>query len=277
MKSLVTTSVLAWGVAATAQAGVLFEDGYSTVSGNYSFANDGTPTTSVGTGLSYGLLDTSGGSLDFSLFQTNSNDADSTATNDPDLTDEFLDNADVIYFSVLMQVPDLAAFGNNGGSAYAGFNTTGNNARSYGLGLQVDGAGNITYAADTGSGSANLGGSVAEGETVLLIGRITGWPDSSSYDPPSSFEYVLNPDPAAAEPGTWSSVSAVGNANLLTAHEAYLQVNAFSNSWNDDNKARFLIDELRVGMTWDDVTPLVPEPASLALLGMGGLLIMRRR
>ena len=38
-------------------------------------------------------------------------------------------------------------------------------------------------------------------------------------------------------------------------------------------------DEIRFGMTWDDVTPAVPEPASglLALLGIGLVTHLRRR
>ncbi len=38
-------------------------------------------------------------------------------------------------------------------------------------------------------------------------------------------------------------------------------------------------DEIRIGRTWRDVTPIVPEPTSLALLCLGGLssLMLRRR
>ena len=270
----VQATMLALATGSTAAA-PLFEDHFASISSNWGFVNDGEPTAAVGTNLTYGTLETSGGSFDFSIFQTNSNDADSTATDGPDFTDEFLDNSDVVYFSVLMQVPDLSAFGNNGGTCYAGFNTSGSNAVSYGLGLGVDGSGNITYRADTGSGTASLGGSVNEGQTVFLVARLSNWPDSSGYFPPT-FEYLINPDPSAPEPGTWNTVTATSNCNKVTADEGYVQINAFSLSWNDDNDARFLIDELRVAMNWDDVTP-IPEPATLALLGAGGLLAMGRR
>ena len=37
------------------------------------------------------------------------------------------------------------------------------------------------------------------------------------------------------------------------------------------------MDEIRFGATYADVAPLVPEPATMALVGIGGLLAMRRR
>ena len=41
--------------------------------------------------------------------------------------------------------------------------------------------------------------------------------------------------------------------------------------------AEFQIDELRVGTTYADVTPVVPEPAALALLGAAVFPLLRRR
>ena len=42
--------------------------------------------------------------------------------------------------------------------------------------------------------------------------------------------------------------------------------------------ALMTIDELRIGTSWSDVTPTVPEPASLGALGLGaGALLARRR
>jgi len=39
---------------------------------------------------------------------------------------------------------------------------------------------------------------------------------------------------------------------------------------------KFFVDELRIGTTFEDVTP-VPEPATMSLLALGGLALLRRR
>lgn len=44
-----------------------------------------------------------------------------------------------------------------------------------------------------------------------------------------------------------------------------------------NGNASGFFDELRVGTTWAAVTPPVPEPASLSLLALGGLIGLRRR
>ena|GEM_PF-3123092 len=279
-------SILSVLFAATSvDATLLFEDTYSTIpSGpNYAFVNDGTPSMSSGTNLTYTGLESTGSSLDIGIFQTNSNDADTTLRNDADFTDtaSLVGTNPTVYFSVAMQVPDVSVFGNNGGSAYAGFGMTGSNTADYGLGLNVSGAGDISFVVDRGTGTVDLGGSVAEGETVLVIGRISGW---QSFGVPTTFEYTLNPDLSLDESSqTWASVTAVGNISPnAVASTSYLRVNAFSNAWNDDNNSAFLVDEHRVGTTWSDVTPAaIPEPSTCILVS-GALLfsvatIRRRR
>jgi len=47
---------------------------------------------------------------------------------------------------------------------------------------------------------------------------------------------------------------------------------------NGSSAPRVIIDELRVGTTWADVTPTIPEPATVGMLGLGALvtLLIRR-
>ncbi len=257
-----------------------FSDNFSSLPGaNYTLSGNA-PGSSLGTNLSYNGLQSSGSSLIFSTFETSSLDARARAINDPDFSTRFLNNSDSVYFSALLQVPDLSSFGEAGGSLYVGFGNSGSNAYSYGLGLAVDGSGTIQFAADTGNGTQMLGGTVNEGETVMVVGRISGWPDSSGFAPPSSFEYLLNPVISAAEPLSWNSVTATGNSNRVSADSSFVEVNAFSNSWNADNNASFLIDEHRIGSRWEDVAPqAIPEPGSLwlGLLGAGSVLLLRKR
>jgi hypothetical protein len=37
------------------------------------------------------------------------------------------------------------------------------------------------------------------------------------------------------------------------------------------------VDDIRIGNDWASVVGVVPEPSSLALLGLGGLALLRRR
>lgn len=101
----------------------------------------------------------------------------------------------------------------------------------------------------------------AGGETVFVVLKYNF--DSINGDSASLF---INPTPGSAEPAAQLTVTA---GTALTLNSGIQSFFVRNNSVEPDS---LLIDELRIGTTWADVTP-VPEP-SAALLGGCGLLVL---
>jgi hypothetical protein len=95
------------------------------------------------------------------------------------------------------------------------------------------------------------------GQAVLLVVRAEF---AAGAD---SFRLYVDPDPCAAEPATPDAVKADRDIGLVSG----LRI---------DGSGAFCIDEIRIGETYADVVP-IPEPATLAVLALGGLAMIRRR
>jgi hypothetical protein len=95
----------------------------------------------------------------------------------------------------------------------------------------------------------------AGAETVFVVLKYTF--DSVNGDSANLF---INPTPGSAEPAAQLTVTAGAALTLNTGIRSFYVRN---NSVEPDT---LLIDELRIGDTWEDVTPAVPEPTTLVLL-----------
>jgi hypothetical protein len=115
---------------------------------------------------------------------------------------------------------------------------------------------------------APTGGTPAVGTSTVLIAARVQMNNAGS----ETVTVFVNPSPAALG----NNASTPTTPNLTYSAEFNTPSNVFSLQYG--NGGGYLIDELRVGGTWADVTP-VPEPMSLfaaAALG-AGLLRLRRR
>ena len=118
------------------------------------------------------------------------------------------------------------------------------------------------------SGSAFGGGSVTYGTAVvntnyMLVAKIVN--DGTSYSASANFYGATDTVPGTE--GAWSlTFPAVAN-NGINIDRVY---------GYKGNVVTVLFDELRIGETYEDVVQVVPEPATLTLLG-AALLLLRRR
>lgn len=137
------------------------------------------------------------------------------------------------------------------------------------FGFEIRGSNEVYALAGDVSDNGTVGGTVATGLTLasgtnLIVVRATDGPDS--------VELWLNPDLSNPGQANWSQ----SGMYALTVGDSEYGFDGFylHEALNGSQSAQ--IDELRVGETFADVTP-IPEPATMALLGIGGLGVLLRR
>ena len=120
-----------------------------------------------------------------------------------------------------------------------------------------------------GGTTTNSATNMIAGNTYFLVGKISASGASgANYD---QMDLFINPT-SGTEPGTTSATD-VADAGFSSLSHFTIRTNAV-----DANDA-FLFDELRVGTTFADVVPVIPEPSVglLAIAGLGVAIARRRR
>jgi hypothetical protein len=254
---------------------LLFSDGFNYTVGSNLGGNDSWGAVTANTGLSIGsgnltydsLVDLGAGDLVLTSGLASATIATNYFTTSPPTSGS-------IYYSFLIvgtRIPsgntyftalNYNAAPNGGTDLLSGY--TGVQGTGYKIGIRRDNATSGIVAA-TNSLGATI--SLALNTTNLIVLKYT-FVDGATNDLGSIF---VNPTPGLSEP----SANATSGLNGTDATSG-LNVVGFK-AQTAVSQGDFIIDDVRIGTTWESVTP-IPEPSTLALFGLGmvGLVLARR-
>ena len=129
------------------------------------------------------------------------------------------------------------------------------------LGFQANGSGSLQPQLEIGGGAQTLGGYATQQGAFLMAIRVINEGTAAGDD----VRMVMNPDLSQGEPDWDSPTLSRTTVNLTAAPSANSRI-SFSRAqdW----------DEIRVATKWGEA---IPEPASMTVLALGGLAMLRRR
>lgn len=145
------------------------------------------------------------------------------------------------------------------------------NYRPFGMNIGADGS---LTAIGNGGTSASLGaGTIVAGQTYFYV-----WKLEDGGTTADKLTLYLSPADLAGEAGNLATLSITDGNFYVAGNNTYsIKELRFGSSITAGNQ--FLVDEFRIGTTWEDVVPfhLIPEPASTGLAAIGLLRLLRRR
>ena len=249
----------------SANAALLFSDGFNYTAGTTLKGNDGwtlgsVPLSITNANLTYPSLADLGGNA-LSVTQ-------GTASSTINSFNATPVSSGTVYFSFVLspttlptantEVAALLASGSTGPSGSAdplGLYVGSQIAGQYKIGVRHGGSG-ATYASNAG---------MTLGSTNFFVIAYTFNPSTTD----DSVSLWVNPTPGGSLPA--ADVTVVANSGTVDA--ANLQVIGFKAN-SGTGAGNWVYDTLRIGDTWADVTPSVPEPSTVLLVGAGlGLML----
>jgi hypothetical protein len=189
----------------------------------------------------------------------------------------FDQDAGTIWFSFLIKVQD---FGGSG----QWVNFTGGNNYGRGFGVKIDGGklqAHMAYDGTTGDDGPEIPNSshvrtfgathdMNADETYMIVGKMVS--DNDDADgAQDTLSLWVNPISLGSELVDGDDAAFY---DVIAGHWGPEGNNLIAQFGGGGDPAQFLIDEIRIGETGMDV---LPEPTTMALLGLGGLAVLRRR
>lgn len=169
-----------------------------------------------------------------------------------------------LYYSFALRVDDVGSAFTSTTSFIAAFVQ---GASTYGARLMPRRVDDDTYNLGVTKVSASAAvwapDNFADGQTLFIVGRYTFNTGSTTDD---AVDLWINPSPGSF--GAGSPPAPTLTATLTGTDLSLIDQFTFRQNTSGNTPAAMTFDELRIGFTWADVTP-VPEPAAVVLLGLG--------